>query len=55
MSVVNDSLQVRKVANLRVIDASVSPFVVSGNINAVVIMTAEKGADLIKDHWLGST
>lgn len=54
MAVVNDNLQVRKVANLRVIDASVSPFVVSGNINAVVIMTAEKGADLIKDHWLGS-
>jgi choline dehydrogenase len=52
MSVVDPrSLQVHGVAGLRVVDASVFPYVTNGNIYAPVMMTAEKAADLI----LGNT
>jgi len=47
-AVVDDSLRVNGVANLRVIDASIMPTVISGNTNAPTIAIAEKGADLIK-------
>lgn len=47
LAVVNDRLQVHGVRGLRVVDASIMPEIIGGNINAPVIMIAEKGADLI--------
>lgn len=44
---VDPQLRVRGVSDLRVIDASVMPSMVSGNTYAATMMVAERGADLV--------
>ena len=48
MSVVDPkSMKVHGVENLRVVDASIMPYITNGNIYAPVMMLAEKSADFI--------
>ena len=49
--VVDSRLRVKGVKGLRVVDASVFPNHVSGNICSSVYTVAEKASDLIKEDW----
>ena len=46
-AVVDDQLCIHGLQNVRVIDASIMPSMPSANLNAAVMMIAEKGADMI--------
>ena len=46
-AVVDPGLRVRGVEGLRVADASVMPFVSSGNTHAPTVMIGERAADLV--------
>lgn len=52
MAVVDGQGRVHGVKNLRVVDASIMPLIVSGNLNVPTIMMAEKIADAIKGTQL---
>ena len=48
MAVVDSNGSVHGVRRLRIVDASIMPSIVSGNLNAPVIMMAEKLADQMR-------
>jgi choline dehydrogenase-like flavoprotein len=47
---VDDKLCFRAIGRLRIVDASVIPSMIAGNINATVVAIAEKGAEMILEE-----
>lgn len=50
LAVVDAQLRVHGTRGLRIVDGSVMPDLTSGNINAPIIMIAERAADLIRER-----
>ena len=50
MSVVDENTKVYGINNLRVIDSSIMPDIVSGNLNAATLMIAEKASSIILNN-----
>ncbi|PSN48968.1 Glucose dehydrogenase [FAD, quinone] [Blattella germanica] len=50
-SVVDNSLKVRGINSLRVIDSSIFPVLISGHTQTPTYMVAEKGASMVKEYW----
>jgi choline dehydrogenase len=53
-AVVDPKLQVRGIKNLRVVDASIMPNIITGHLSAACYMIGEKAADMIKNAWNAS-
>ena len=51
-TVVDPETRVKGVAGLRIVDASIMPSIASSNLNAVVMMMAERASDLIRGRPL---
>ena len=51
-AVVDPKTRVRGLSGLRVVDGSIIPSIVSSNLNAPIMMIAERAADLIRDRSL---
>ena len=55
MSVVDEELKVYGVEGLRVVDASIMPNIITGNLNASTVMIAEKVSDMLLKSDLKKT
>ena len=47
MAVVDENLKIHGLQNIRVVDSSIMPEIISGNLNAPTLMIAEKASDII--------
>jgi choline dehydrogenase len=53
--VVDPDLKVKGIGGLRIVDASVMPFITAGNTQVAVYTIAERAADIIRNDWCGGS